>query len=223
MEATTYLGIDPDELDDVLTKIEQSYAITFTTNELREVDTFGQLCEAITEKIQRADVADCTSQQAFYQLRQSLISVLQVDRQTIRPTTELAVLFPKNTRRANLQSVEKQLGFGLNVLTPSLFVVIPAIVLFVASLFALFVNSLLGAAGLALALGTSTIAHKLARQFTVETVGDLAEKLAREHYTKVRRDASTVNKRELVDQIKQLFCADLGFVPEQLKPDSLIS
>ena len=223
METTTYLRIDPEDLDDVLTKIEQAYSITFDTNELRQVETFGQLCEAVTEKIQLAEVADCTSQQAFYKLRQSLVDVLHIDRQTIRPTTELAVLLPKKTRRAAVRQLESVMGFNLDMTMASPYVTIPAQVLLLVSIILLIKGNvpIYAGSGVLLGIGLFIAAIKLARQLTVQTVGELAEKLAREHYTKVRRDSCTVNKREIADQIKQVFCADLGIPAEQLQPDSL--
>ncbi|MEZ0484762.1 hypothetical protein [Fibrella aquatica] len=221
METTTYLRIDPGELDDVLTKIEQSYSITFGTNDLRQVETFGQLCEAIIEKIQLAEVGDCTSQQAFYKLRQGMVDVLQLDRQTIRPTTELATLFPGRTRRASVQKLENALGFSFNVLTPGPIIIIPVVILLLISGLTLFSSVFYGSIGLIAAIATLVISQKLGNQFALKTIGELAEKLAREHYTKVRREACTVNKRELVDNIKQVFCADLGISPDQLQPDSL--
>ncbi|MBO0951656.1 hypothetical protein [Fibrella forsythiae] len=223
METTTYLRIDPEDLDDVLTKIEQSYSITFGTNDLRQVETFGQLCEAITEKIQLADVEDCTSQQAFYKLRQGIVDVLHMDRQAVRPTTELATLFPKSTRRAAVQQLEQQLGFSFRVLLPNQYITFLGFLLISVSLIALKFSTRFGLAGVIGGIGILSIGViiKSSWQFTLHTVGELSEKLAREHYTKVRRDSCTVNKREVADQIKQVFCTDLGIPADQLKPDSL--
>ncbi|RYF64692.1 MAG: hypothetical protein EOO39_26205 [Cytophagaceae bacterium] len=221
METTTYLRIDPEDLDDVLTKIEQSYSITFGTNDLRQVETFGQLCEAITEKIQLADVEDCTSQQAFYKLRQGIVDVLHIDRQAVRPTTDLAELFPGSTRRASVKCLEKQLGFSFRMLIPNQYITALGFISFSASLIVLNYNTSFGIAGIIGGAGVLAIALLSPWQFTLQTVGELAEKLAREHYTKVRRDSCTINKREVSDQIKQVFCADLGIPADQLKPDSL--
>lgn len=220
---TTYLGIDPDDLDDVLTKVEQSYNITFTTNELRQIDTFGQLCEAVTEKIQLVEAADCTSQQAFYKLRQSLTNVLGVERQTIWPTTRLSVLFPKSTRRADIRRLENDLGFGLAILMPNMYIVGVALGLLLGSMLTLFFNGSYALAGVSASVCILLIAKPLGRRFTIGTVGALAEKMAREHYTRARRDASTVNRGELTTHIKQLFCTDLGIDPDELRPDSVIS
>lgn len=222
METTTYLRIDADELDDVLTKIEDSYSITFGTNDLLQVETFGQLCEAITEKIQLADVEDCTSQQAFYKLRQSIVDVLHIDRQAVRPDTELAVLLPASTRKASVQQLEKAMGFDLDLIMASPYMTIPAQVVLIGSAILLFKGNvpIYAGAGMAMAILLYIIALKWSRHLTVKTVGKLAEKLAREHYTKVRRDSCTVNKRELTEQIRQVFCADLGINPDRLQPDS---
>ncbi|MEZ0539463.1 hypothetical protein [Fibrella arboris] len=220
---TTYLRVDPDDLDDVLTKIEQSYSITFGTNDLRQVETFGQLCEAITEKIQLADLEDCTSQQAFYKLRQGIVDVLNVDRQSIRPATELAELFPRSTRRTAIQQLERHLGFNPKLLVPNSSLASLGVCFFFASPFVAQYGAMYGVASLVCAVGLLVVAIKSARQFSVQTVGELAEKLAREHYTKMRRDSCTVNKQEIAEQIKQLFYDGLAIKPDSLHADSLLN
>ena len=61
--------IDPEDIEDLLVKIEQSFDIKFEGNELVHAKTFGQLCDHITNKIQLLNSADCTTQQAFYKLQ----------------------------------------------------------------------------------------------------------------------------------------------------------
>jgi hypothetical protein len=48
------------------------------------------------------------------------------------------------------------------------------------------------------------LAGRFGKEMHVKTIGDLAEKIAREHYLKCRRDASTVNKNEVSEKLRQL-------------------
>jgi len=61
-----------------------------------------------------------------------------------------------------------------------------------------------------------TIANKFGNELDLITVGQIADKLSREHYLKSRRKSTTVNKNEVVQKIKDLFIADLGLQEHQL-------
>ena len=76
-----------------------------------------------------------------------------------------------------------------------------------------FIGALVAVTGLMLA-------GKFGKELKVKTLGDLAEKVAREHYIKCRRDASTVNRTEISQKIKELFTADLYLEPSVLTRDA---
>ncbi len=69
--------IDGEDLSELLEKVENSFDIKFDDTELANVGTFGQLCDHIANKIQLANIDDCTTQQAFYKLRKSFSSELK--------------------------------------------------------------------------------------------------------------------------------------------------
>jgi hypothetical protein len=48
----------------------------------------------------------------------------------------------------------------------------------------------------------------------------LAEKIAREHYLSCRRNASTVNRTEVAEKVKELFADYLHVEPESLKKEA---
>ncbi|MDR2271052.1 MAG: hypothetical protein LBF27_09125 [Sphingobacterium sp.] len=83
-------NVDPDDISDLLVKLEKSFDMKFESTELMHIFTFGELCDHITNKIQLAHSNDCTSQQAFYKLRDAMASILQIDYKTI--TTSSALL-----------------------------------------------------------------------------------------------------------------------------------
>ena len=76
-------NIDSEDLEELLKKVEASFDIKFGAAELANISTFGQLCNHISNKIQLEHFNDCTSQQAFYKLRDSISSTLQIDNKSI--------------------------------------------------------------------------------------------------------------------------------------------
>ena len=72
-------NVDSEDLEDVLVMIEKSFDFKFETAELKDVETFGHLCDIITNKVQGNNIDDCTTQQAFYKLRDAIASSLYVD------------------------------------------------------------------------------------------------------------------------------------------------
>ncbi len=49
-------NIDPDEISDVLVKVEKSFGIKFGDTELIDVSTFGNLCDIIVKKVGGNDI-----------------------------------------------------------------------------------------------------------------------------------------------------------------------
>ena len=111
-------NVDSEDLEDVLVKIEKSFDFKFEETELKDVKTFGQLCDIITNKVQGNNIDDCTTQQAFYKLRNAIASIFLVDKYNITPNTDLRLLFPKNLRRQKIRDLESNIGFEINILRP---------------------------------------------------------------------------------------------------------
>ena len=65
-------NIDPEDVGDVLKKVEKSFGFKFGDTELKDVKTFGELCDIITYKVQGDSTNDCTTQQAFYKLKTAI-------------------------------------------------------------------------------------------------------------------------------------------------------
>ena len=111
-------NVDSEDLEDVLVKIEKSFDFKFEETELKDVKTFGQLCDIITNKVQGNNIDDCTTQQAFYKLRNAIASIFLVDKYNITPNTDLRLLFSKNLRRQKIRDLESNIGFEINILRP---------------------------------------------------------------------------------------------------------
>lgn len=97
--------IDSEDMNDFLMKIETSFDIKFLSNELVYITTFGELCDHIVNKIQLENSDDCTSQQAFYKLRNAISSTLQLENKTIATNLLLAEILPQQNRRSTIKKL----------------------------------------------------------------------------------------------------------------------
>ena len=215
-ETSELRNIDPLDVSDVLTKIEKSFGLTFGDTELKDVKTFGELCDIITSKIQGDNSNDCTTQQAFYKLRNAIADTLLIDKNSIAPETDLQKLFPKNIRRQSFKAIDGLLGFKTKVLRPKHSITGTLVIIFIVSLIGLFAFWQIGLVSMTASIIAMTIATKFGNELDLLTVGQFADKLSREHYLKSRRATMTVNKTEISQKIKDLFIADLGLQEHQL-------
>jgi hypothetical protein len=202
-------NIDSGDLDDVLKKVEKSFGFQFGKTELKDVQTFGELCDIITSKVQGDSTNDCTSQQAFYKLRGAVAATLYVDESSFTLSTTLQELFPRQQRLKQIKAVERKLGCQLNLLRPKHWITMTFLLVFLASLVALYFSWQVGLIGLASSIATYKIAYNFGKELDLKTVRELAEKIAREHYKKVRRNPATVNKAEVAKKVKELFMIEL--------------
>lgn len=107
-----------EDIEDLLIKVEQSFNIKFVGDELVNILTFGELCDHIANKVKLEQVDDCTSQQAFYKLREAISNTFNIDSKSITVDLPLTDILPRKDRRQRIMKLEKHLGFKLNILRP---------------------------------------------------------------------------------------------------------
>ena len=209
-------NIDPDDISGVLVKIERSFGFRFAHAELQNTRTFGELCDIILDKVPCENLGDCTTQQAFYKLREVIAETLFVDKKDIKPETNLRVLFPKHIRRKSIKAVGRQLGVKLKILRPKHWVTGALTIILVASFVGLFIFWKIGVPGVAFSIIGLAIAWRLGNEIQLVTVGQFAELLSREHYFKSRRISKQGNRSEIIQKVKDLFTVELGIEEQQL-------
>jgi len=206
-----------EDIEDLLSKVEKSFDIKFGDTELMYITTFGELCDHIMNKIQLDCYDNCTTQQAFYKLRDVISSKFIIDK-TISTNFPLVELFPRKNRRIKTAELEKYLGFDLNILRPPHWLTRILCILFFVSLsflglLAPFVFLRLywqiGVLGLVISIGGFWLANKFGSELEVQTIGQVAEKMTRENYLKSRRNSKTFNKNEIEKVLIDLFSNDL--------------
>lgn len=213
-------NIDPDDISDLLVKVEKSFDIKFGDTELMHISTFGELCDHIANKIQLDNSDDCTSQQAFYKLRDAISLTLQIDNKSISTNFSLADILPRQSRRSRTRKIEEQLGFKLNILRPPHWVTGTLAVILLASLVGLFFNWQIGLLGLAFSIAGLWLASKIGNELDLQTVGQVAEKMTRENYLKSRRNSKSFNKNEIEKVLTDWFSNDLNLDKSKLTRDA---
>ena len=209
-----------EDISDVIAKLEKSFQLKFDKNAFKEVDNFGKLCDVIETYIKYYNKDDCTKQQAFYKIREAISSTQQIDKAQIKLDTTLAELFPKQNRRKQVKEFRKQLGVNLKFLTSPGWLTLILLIEFVTSFIVLFSDWKVGVSGIVFFILASIIANKFTKDLQLETVKELTEKAAREHYIDIRRSKLTMNKNEILEIIKETFSNDLSIDKNYLTRDA---
>lgn len=216
-------NISPEDIEDLLVKVERSFDLNFDDSELIHIRTLGELCDHITHKIQLENTDDCTSQQAFYKLRNAIAFTQKIDRKTIATTNSLDVIFPKKNRRTQIRKLEEYLDFKINILRPPHWVTWTLLFLFLVSCLVLFLNWKIGISGLIVCLVGARLSDTLGNEINVQTVGQLAHKITRENYLKSRRNPKTYNKNEIEKVLIDWFSNDLDLDKSKLTRETKFS
>lgn len=209
-------NIDPDDISDVLVKIEKSFGLTLKTDSFKNAKTFGELCDIISSKIDLAHADDCMTQQAFCKIRESIAGTQFLEKNSIAPNSDLEGLLPRKGRRHQILQIRKEAGLSLNILEPKEWISTMLFLGLLASFIELFFNWKFGLLFLCTIIIGYRLASWLGKEFQVKTVGEVAAMAARENYMKSRRNPKTANRQEILKKIKELFSHDLDLDPSVL-------
>lgn len=213
-------NIDPDDISEVLSKVEKSFGFKFDDAETEGVTTFGKLCDLISSKIPGKSSNDCTTQQAFYKLRNAIADTLLISHKSLTPDTKLQVLLPKNIRKRSVKEIDRYLGFRTKVLRPKHAIKEMLLIMLLGSFVTFFMFWQAALAGFIVSMLGTAVANRSGNQLDLVTLGQFAEKISREHYLKSRRIPLTVNRNEVAATVKELFIADLGLEKSQLTKEA---
>ncbi|PSL35384.1 acyl carrier protein [Chitinophaga ginsengisoli] len=216
-------NIDPLDIADLLTKLEVSFHIKFDNTALKQVQTFGDLCDMVANKVEGFNTNDCTTQQAFYKIRKAILDTQDYDKEALKTDTSLEELFPRQQRRQLVKKFEHILGFKTQILQMKGWLLLLLVSAFLASFVTLFFSKQIGFGCMVLSFIGILIYSKLGKEFNLKTVGQLAKKISREHYNKVRRNPTTVNRIEITQKVKELFKEDLDLEESVLTRDARFS
>lgn len=214
-------NIDPLDIDDLLSKIELSFGIEFFENELNHIKTFGEFCEYVENKIKFKNTNDCTTQQAFYKLRNTLSEILKKDKKEIYPSLLIERAIPKKNRKKIVKQLEEKINFDLNLLVvPEWLLSILFVILF-ASIITLFFSFKFGVLGIIFSLLFYWISSKFVLIYKFKTFGQIAEKMTCENYLKSRRNPQTYNRNEIRKVLTELFSNELFLEKSELSSEAI--
>jgi len=119
MNTTKLDQFEIENIEDVLPMFEETFKIKLENEETEKLNNFNEFSDLIISKMKFENDNLCTSQRAFYQFRKALESENIIDKSQINPNTDLKSILSKKNRRKNLNLVEKNLGYKIEVLAPS--------------------------------------------------------------------------------------------------------
>lgn len=173
--------IDPEDIGHIVKESGRAFGLQFEIYDLKGIKTFGQLCDIIQYKLKQQHTAEsCTAQQAFYKLRNAITCTTGTERNAITTKTCLKDLLPREEALSIVASVEAELGLRRNKEKQKV----------LSNLISLVKGKAVGKA-------TSSL--------PVKTLGQLAEKISREHHSKCKRDLSGITRDEIATKLYALF------------------
>lgn len=205
-----------EDLEDSLFQFEKKYGIRFTQEELNSIESIEDLTNAIINKFDDENINDCTSQQAFYKLKEILMR-LDIGGFEINPKTKLEQLIPRKNRIQNVKKIEKELGFKLEILQPKSIIIYTLLLLSVCVIITAFFNFFYAIIFGIVLFYLFKITVKTGKEFEIKTVGELAKEITRENYFNVRRTPKTINKKEFKKVVLDWFSDRMDIEKEELK------
>jgi hypothetical protein len=205
-------SIDAWDSQDLLLKIENAFDIEFSIKNLEDISTIGNLCDQIVNKINLEHADTCTTQHAFYLVRNAIIATAQTEKCTVMPHTRLAKIFPKENRQKAITDMERELGFEINLLQPKQWVIILFSITLLSSFIAFYFSWQVAITGCLTSVLGLGLAGKFGKEIHLKTVGDLANKISRESYLKARRNPA-INRNAVEQKVRELLAGELELKP----------
>jgi hypothetical protein len=203
------IEIDGEEAIYMLDSIEKSLDIKFAATELDHISKYGEFLDAVFIKIGDNHADDCTSQQAFYQLRNVLVSVLGLERKNILPMTFLKDIMPRRNRLKIVRCIEHQLGMSISILRAPYIITTFLWLTILSSMIMVWSNWwLLCLTTLIISSVGIKISNKYGKELRFKTVGQFVESMTRDNYKKSRRNPESHNREEVEKIVATLFGLD---------------
>ncbi len=212
-ETFTLSNIDPEEVEDAIKTAENSFGIKLIQKDLDGVSHFGEFCDVVIEKAGLPHAEGCTTQQAFYKLREAIVKTRHIAKTQLHPSSKLEDIFPKKTRSNDIKVVERYINLNLHLLKPALWVINSLFIGFGVACVMMFANWKAGLLAFGADFLCLTMVNYFATEFAATTLGQVAERMALKQYRASRRNPGTINKKEAADTIKKIFSQRL-LLPE---------
>lgn len=211
-------GVLEDLEFDLLPLIEKRFNIKFEKNELAGVSCIEDLISCIIAKLDFKDDNLCTSQIAFYNLRNSLTETNLYNSRELSSSTPLCDIFSrKKNRIRDVRKLEEKLGYKIHILAPARILVLSLIAVFFISMIILFFNLIVGISGIIISSSLIRMAYKTGKQFKYRNIRDLIGGTICENYLSYRNNRNSINKKELRSVLLDWLSDNLCIQKEELE------
>jgi hypothetical protein len=158
----------------------------------------------------KENVNDCTSQQAFYKIREAICKLKSLDKNAITTSTELKDIFPKDSIRKDFKYIGEIIGIKLSYFRPKKIISSILLILIVSSFILIFIKPLIGIIGFIIFITLLRLAYRFSRQLDFKTVGEFADKVSTFDYAQIRRFSNTANYSEIEKRVSKIITESLG-------------
>ena len=214
------LLIEGDDFEDILIRTENSFGVTFNEDDFYTGMAFGDFCQCIESKISGANIGGCTSQQAFYKVKEALITLNISDKQSIKPNTPIADVLGKN-RKQSAKYLKSHLGIKLDLFEIPDYIALPFGIICFISFIAMFVKGEF-VWGFGVSIAVLYITSKLTTNLRYKTVAELVNHLVMYNYRDVRRNKDSYNKNEIETIITSLIYNVCALDEDELTPTTIL-
>jgi hypothetical protein len=184
-----------DDIDDLIASVESEFNVKFGNDDFVSVKSVGQLFDVMVNKMPLANSETCTSQHAFYKIREAFSNLDCV--YPIRPMTPLEDLLPRQDRIATVKAFERKLGMTLNILSPPQWLSSIIWTAEFTTIGGLFYDARTFLPLLLVVILIGKIIYWFGKELNYMTVADLARHLISHNYLAARRNPRTINRKEL--------------------------
>ena len=216
MNTTKLDQFEIENIEDVLPMFEETFKIKLENDETEKLNDFNEFSDLIISKMDLENDNLCTSQRAFYQFRNAVKTEKIINRNQIKPETDLKTIFPKRNRRKILKRIENQLGYKIEVIAPSQITINILFFSLVISFIGLFINWKIAIFGILISV-LGFYLSKFTNRLDKRTVREIIEKNTAQNYFKIRKSENTFNKNEFKDVILEWFSEKAGIDKEKLR------
>lgn len=205
-------NIDPLDVDDFLTKVENSFQIKLT-DEVSKLNTFGDLINGKLSLKNEIEDKNCTSHHIFNKVKKIIIDFKISNDENIQPNTNLNEIFPLLKRKKSIKLIESKLGLKFDILTTPHIYSISILVVFI-FLISSFFHDLFSTNFITMGLLSFITMLILGRFFTFvfkdKTYGNLIKRIERDNYINSKKDENFFNPNEVEKNLMALFIEEFG-------------
>jgi hypothetical protein len=161
---------EDEDIFDVVLKLEKSFGLKFEKDAFYNIGTFGDLYDVFENYLKYDHWDDCTKQQAFYRVREAIVSTQTISRDRITLDSKLEDIFPRDDRRKKVKQFKDYLALEIGILTYPGWLTLTLAVGFLLSLLAFFFSWKIALGGMVFFFVVIKIAEKLGNTLDLQTV-----------------------------------------------------